>query len=57
MYSEWVESKANWADGISGEGFGDHWHQKEGFAVATCTMPGIMLGLPIKPVILVAAAL
>ena len=30
---EWVESKSNWADGISGEELEDEWHQRHGFRV------------------------
>jgi hypothetical protein len=52
MYFEWVESQSNWADGISREALKDAWHQRHGFAASTCTFPAAVLGLPMRPTIL-----
>ena len=52
MYFEWVESKSNWADGISRESLKDAWHRRHGFVGSTCTFPASVLGLPLRPTIL-----
>ena len=52
MYFEWVESKSNWADGISREALEDEWYQRHGFVSSTCTFPSAVLGLPLRPTIL-----
>ena len=51
MYFEWVESKANWSDGISREGLRDEWHRANGFKAAWCTMPSLIPGLPLRPTV------
>ena len=53
MYFEWVESGANWADGVSREGLRDAWHQRQQFRVAECKFPEGILGLPLGPMILI----
>ena len=52
MYFEWVKSKSNWADGISREALEDEWYQRHGFVSSTCTFPSAVLGLPLRPTIL-----
>ena len=49
VYFEWVESDANWSDGISREGVFDKWHRDNSFEVQVVTMPHYILQLPIKP--------
>ena len=51
MYFEWVESEANWSDGISRIGFNDPWHRAHGFAAGRCGVTTGILQLPIKPAI------
>ena len=53
MYFEWVESRSNWADGISRESFKDAWHRRHVFVGSTCTCPAPVLGLPLRPTILI----
>ena len=53
VYFEWVESKANWADGISRLGMHDPWYHKHHFAVTEMVFPHPLLGLPIQPALLV----
>ena len=36
-YFEWVESRSNWADGISREALEDEWYQGHGFVSSSCT--------------------
>ena len=57
MYFEWVESKSNWADGISREGLSDPWHRENGFEAGVCSFPVAILGLPIRPVIGICQAM
>ena len=49
VYFEWVESKANWSDGISRDGLKDPWYQRHHFQTAVFDMPYVILSLPIKP--------
>ena len=53
VYFEWVESKANWADGISRLGVNDPWHQEHNFVVTESAFPYPLLNLPIQPALLV----
>jgi hypothetical protein len=53
VYFEWVESKANWSDGISREGLKDKWHQENHFQASTSVMPHLVLRLPMKPGLMV----
>jgi len=53
VYFEWVESKANWSDGISRDGLGDKWHQENHFQASTAVMPHLVLRLPMKPGLMV----
>ena len=46
IYFEWVESKANWSDGISREGPEDLWSTQNGFAIAPTLFPAALLDLP-----------
>ena len=45
-YYEYVQSKSNWADEISREGFKGPWAKKRGFATFKCSFPPILLDLP-----------
>ena len=49
IYFEWVESGANWSDGISREGLQDSWHRQNHFSSEVAVMPYPILGLSIKP--------
>ena len=51
VYFEWVESKANWSDGISRDGFHDEWSQRQLFRVQACTVPYPILTLPLGAVL------
>ena len=53
VYFEWVETKSNWADGISRLGMDDPWYQENHFAVTETVFPHLLLGLPIQPALLV----
>ena len=57
IYFEWIESKSNWADGISRDGFSDPWHKRHNIRASKCHLPAMMLKLPLKPVIQIASAL
>ena len=46
VYFEWVESKANWSDGISREGPEDLWSTQNGFEIAPTLFPAALLDLP-----------
>lgn len=50
LYFEWIESGANWSDGISRYGFKDRWHMKHGFSSTHCCAPEILLTLPVVPI-------
>ena len=39
VYFEYVESDANWADGISRDGFRDSWHAEHKFVPASISLP------------------
>ena len=47
VYYEWVESAANWADGICRGGRRDTWLLRHKFKVRDCTVPGFALRLPL----------
>ena len=49
IYFEWVESEANWSDGISRTGFDDPWHRTHGFSARQCRFQPMILQLPIRP--------
>ena len=51
IYFEWVESKANWADGISRDGYSDLWHRKHGFSCSTCPVHEAVWVLPFRAVL------
>ena len=51
LYFEWVESDANWSDGISREGLKDEWHMRNGFRSSRCGFLAAILQLPLVAVI------
>ena len=48
IYYEWIESEANWADGVSRYGRHDDWLRRHNFEVHDCTAPGLALRLPLR---------
>ena len=46
IYFEWIESKANWSDGISRDGPKDLWSTQNGFEIAPTLFPAALLDLP-----------
>ena len=39
MYFEWIQSKSNWADGVSRYGEQDPWHKRHGFSCRRVAVP------------------
>jgi len=52
MYFEWVESKGNWADGISRTGHKDEWHRRHHFVASSCNFLPLILRLPMRGMVL-----
>ena len=57
MYFEWIQSKSNWADGISRYGAADTWHRRHGFTCELALVHTEMWRLPLRGVMRVAAFL
>ena len=55
IYFEWIESKANWADGISRQGAGDLWLRRHAFAVGSCAVHLALWRLPFTALLRVTA--
>ena len=51
IYFDWVESAANWSDGISREGLRDAWYRRHRFAPTTCLAPAVLLRLPFPAIV------
>ena len=49
MWFEWVQSKSNWTDGISREGFADPFVQEFGFTCHQVAVPHLLWQLPLLP--------
>ena len=56
-YWEWVQSKSNWSDGISREGFGDPWLRSHGFSIRRSTVPVYLWRIPFRALSRVCAFL
>ena len=54
VYFEWVESEANWADGVSREGRNCQWSKDHGFAVQGIVFTHRVLMLPVYPMMRLA---
>jgi hypothetical protein len=54
MYFEWIQSKSNWADGISRYGSKDSWHARHNFSCREVSVPLEVWHLPFRGVIRVA---
>ena len=54
VYFVWVESEANWSDGVSRLGRSCDWAKKHNFALGGIRFPHLLLSLPALPVMLVA---
>ena len=54
MYFEWIQSKSNWADGISRYGEQDPWHKRHGFSCRRVAVPLEMWHLPLRGVMRLA---
>jgi hypothetical protein len=52
MFFEWVESKGNWADGISRTGHKDEWHRRHHFVATSCNFLPLILRLPARGMVL-----
>ena len=57
IFFEWVESAANWADGVSRDGLSDTWWRAHRFQVVSCAVPAIALKLPMYPTMIVGSFL
>ena len=51
MWSEWIESSANWSDQISRQGSRATWHVQHGFSTVTMEVAEWVLSMPPKAVI------
>jgi hypothetical protein len=51
FFWEWIPSKSNWSDAISRPGFQDSWSRGHGFIFHSCSLPEIILRLPIRPLL------
>ena len=47
-YWEWIQSKSNWADGISRGGFRDPWLLAHGFSIHRSSVPVYLWALPFR---------
>ena len=54
VYFEWVESDANWSDGVSRVGQRCEWARDNGFAVQSIAAPHWLPALPVYPVMCIA---
>ena len=54
VYFEWVESEANWSDGISRDGKGCQWAMRHNFQTSQIAFPHRMLSLPAYPMMVIA---
>ena len=54
MCFEWIQSKSNWADGISRYGEQDPWHKFHGFSCRRVAIPLEMWHLPFRGVMRLA---
>jgi hypothetical protein len=57
MYFEWIESKSNWSDGISRDGFTDAWYQQHEFRPGQATIPLCRWRLPLRAIVRVSECL
>ena len=48
IYFEWIESEANWSDGISRKGLRDVWQSANGFQSSHCQFLARILCLPLR---------
>ena len=54
-YWEWIQSKSNWADGISREGFRDPWLLAHGCSIRRSSVPVYLWALPFRALCRVCA--
>ena len=48
MYFKYVESEANWSDGISRNGFRDTWYQRHNLVPAELNVPTLVFDLDLQ---------